>query len=418
MRSSHSATILILAAALVGCATGGSRQSNEITPDPDNTAQIASLRKELRAARAEREALDRAGSPGAQSFFGDKQSPLDTLRSMPKQERQEKAQAILSRIVELSSEISERFEAELQSAIAKEFGPMQPAANEEIELEALDADGNVVEVPVLVETRPLRHIGDADNAARLPVVFGPGRPLVVGYDGLPVRIVPEETEYYRRIYNGEAADAIAMEAKSLVLLKGGEWSDPADDQRVANGIAVRGLDMNLGLRDNGNKTYDDTIYIVLEGGGRETKVIEYRATTESSSTRRGVGRLAAKQVTYQRGLHRRRDLAYRLKGDRAEGTRRGRKGTYEILGANMHSAYSSKQFDSATPLSPNVSLGCQVVATSKRSFEANMVKFLDNEGVRSFPYTIIEDDEMRIFERLLRESGAQSVLVHTIERTT
>jgi len=418
MRFSHPPiSILIVAIVIAGCATGGNRKPNPYSPGTANTTQIDALHAELLSIREEQRQFERALKPRAQGFFESGGISLDSIRAMPSSERREKVDALIARGVELWGEMSQRIEAELDSAIAQEFGPMQPLQNEQVPLEALDSEGNVIEVPVTVAIRPLRRISDAGNAARLPVVLGPGRPALTAYDGLPVRIVSTEVESFRRIYTGQSADAIAMEARSLVMLKGGEWMAATGKERVANTIAVRGLDMDLGLRNNGNATYDDTMYVVLEGGERATKVIEYRATTESSSTKHGVGRLTASQVTYQRGMHKGRDPAFRLKGDRAEGTRTGRSGTYDILGANLHSAYSSKRFDSTTPLSPNVSLGCQVVATSKNSFESNMVKYLEREGIGEFLYTIIEDEELQIFERNLREASTRSVLVHVIDRS-
>lgn len=419
MRNAASTILLtVFFTAVWGCQTGSREESLGYAAGGQNTARIDTLREELRAVRDERAAIERAGTPDAQGFFRSGESPLRSSRAMTTKERRDKVDSLIARGLELYGELSKRVEAELNAAIEQEFGPRQPLQIESIPLEAMDDRGNIVEVPVSVELRPLRRITDSQTAERLRLVMGPGRPTLAGYDGLPAHISPEETEYFRRIYTGEAAAAIAMEARSLVLLKGGVWDDPSEKERVANAIAVRGLDLDLGLHDNGNQTYDDTMYVVLEGGGKETAVVEYRATTESSSTRQGVGRLAACQVTYQRGLHKGRDPAFRLKGDRAEGTRRGREGTYEILGANLHSAYSSREFDSGTPLRPNVSLGCQVVATSKRLFESNVVKFLENEGVRDFPYTIVEDDEMALYDQMLRESSVQSVLVHAIDRAT
>jgi hypothetical protein len=415
---SSAITVVLIATVITGCATGGNPKPNPYPSGAENNAAIKALHAELLNVREEKRQFEKASMPGAQGFFESGEFSLDSIRAMSSAERREKVDSLIGRSIELWGEISQRIESELDSAITREFGPRQPVQNEQVALEALDSEGNVIEVPVTVEIRPLRRISDAGNAARLPVVLGPGRPALTGYDGLPVRIVSTEMDSFRRIYTGQSADAIAMEARSLVMLKGGEWMAASGNERVANTIAVRGLDMDLGLGTNGNVTYDDTMYVVLEGGGNATKVIEYRATTESSSTKHGVGRLTASQVTYQRGLHKGRDPAFRLKGDRAEGTRAGKTGTYDILGANLHSAYSSKRFDSKTPLSPNVSLGCQVVATSKSSFESNMVNYLKREGIGEFLYTIIEDEELQIFERNLRESSVNSVLVHIIDRTS
>jgi len=233
---------------------------------------------------------------------------------------------------------------------------------------------------------------------------------------VPSTIAPAESEDFRRIYTGDAASAIGMEAKLLVTLKGGEWLEPEREGRVANAVAVRGLDLTRGLVSNSNKTYDDTMYVVLEEPGGEAEVYEYRMTTESSSSEPGVGRLSSKQVTYVRGLHRGKDPAYRLKGNYAEGTRRGQKGTHRIVGANMHSAYSRRPINSETPLSPKVSLGCQVVAAGKRAFERSLVSFLDSKGIKQFPYTIVDGEELALLDRALIEKRRESVLVRRVPR--
>jgi hypothetical protein len=207
-----------------------------------------------------------------------------------------------------------------------------------------------------------------------------------------------------------------MEARLLVTLKGGEWSAPQAEQRGANAVAVRGLDMDRGLIANSNKTYDDTMYVILEGGETGTEVYEYRLTTESSDERRGVGRLDAKQVQYVRGLHKGKDPGYRLKTNAAEGSRQGLEGTFQIVGANIHSAYARQPIDSATPLKPNVSLGCQVVASGKRAFEQTLVFVLDKKGIQTFPYTIVNGEELAALDAALQQSRRRSVLVHLVSR--
>lgn len=179
---------------------------------------------------------------------------------------------------------------------------------------------------------------------------------------------------------------------------------------------VRGLDLDRGLPPNDNRTYDDTMYVVIDAGGEETEVYEYRMTTESSSTERGVGRLDAMQVVYVRRLHRGKDPGYRLKGDSAEGTREGIEGTQRIVGANIHSAYAKREIKSDTPLSPNVSLGCQVIAASKQGFEKTMVEVLDGKGVTEFPYTIVDGKELEVLNEALRARQKHSLLVLSIPR--
>jgi hypothetical protein len=218
------------------------------------------------------------------------------------------------------------------------------------------------------------------------------------------------------MYTGQSAVAIATEARLLVALKGGIWRESSAGEAVANAVAVRGLDLELGLKGNSNRTYDDTLFVVVEAPGAAVEAYEYRLTTESSSTRRGVGRLDSKQVKYLRGLHKGKDPAYRLLGDKATGTRVGREGTYEILGANIHSAYTSQEISSETPLATNVSLGCQVVAASKRAFEKSLVSLLDSKRIKEFPYMIVDDEELALVDRSLRANGKASVLVAAVPR--
>ena len=115
-------------------------------------------------------------------------------------------------------------------------------------------------------------------------------------------------------------------------------------------------------------------------------------------------------------MHRGKDPGYRLKGDAADGTRTGLEGTQRILGANIHSAYAKRAIDSDTPLNPDVSLGCQVVATSKKDFEKFLVAFLDERHINEFPYAIIEGDELATLDRALAERGKHSLLVEGIPR--
>jgi hypothetical protein len=316
----------------------------------------------------------------------------------------------------LLKQIRERLQAELTTVVAREFGPMKAAQVESIMVAALDKKGRVVEIPMSVETRQLRMLSDPVNASKTRSILTTEELALPLYDDLPSAIAPTETKECRRSYLGDAASAIAMEAKLVVTLKGGEWVEPQGNERVANAIAIRGLDLDRGLLPNSNKTYDDTMYIILEKAEEDPEVYEYRMTTESSSEKQGVGRLKSKQVKYYRGLHRGKDPAYRLKGNVAEGTRQGLKGTHKIVGANIHSAYSRRTITSETPLSPKVSLGCQAIAASKSAFEQSLVFFLDKKGVKEFPYTIVDGDELALLDRTLQEKQRPSVLVRRVLR--
>lgn len=312
--------------------------------------------------------------------------------------------------------IRQRVQDRIRVAIEGEFGPMPPLQTEQVELEALDDDGRTVTVPVEVAARPLRPLNVPSYASRAYSVLQSGNLALTLYDTLPQSVRPEADQGYRRIYTGEEAQALAAEARLVVSLKGGEWREPQGARPVANAVAVRGLDLARGLGPNGNTTYDDTMYLIVDAAGAQTEVYECRMTTESSNTDPGVGRLNSMQVIYVRGLHRGTDPAYRLKGNAAEGTRSGQQGAHQITGANLHSAYTTRTIDSTTPLSPNVSLGCQVVAASKRDFEKNVVALLDAKGIREFPYTIVEGDELAMLNRTLNERGKHSLLVEGIPR--
>lgn len=237
------------------------------------------------------------------------------------------------------------------------------------------------------------------------------------YAHVPEPIRSKDQALNMRVYTGEDAAAIAMEARLIVSLKGGEWAEAETGQPVANTIAVRGLDLTRGLIENSNKTYDDTVYVVIELRDATPEVYEFRMTTESSNPRKGVGRLDSRQVYYRRGLHKGKDPAFRLVGNAAPGTRSGMQGQFEITGANIHSAYTRRPIDSATPLSPNVSLGCQVIAASKAEFERRFIALFDRNEIREFPYTIVEDTELAELDRILREESASSVLVEAVPRS-
>lgn len=368
-----------------------------------------------------------APPPGATSFWG-QNADVDALRQELRQVLQQQLQtpppgaaalqgkdALRERARALGRQLRDRLYARFLEVTEREMGPMQGLQLVTVPLEALDERGRVVEVPVNVQTRPLRRLTDAVVAPKMSFVMGTDDLALSIYDALPSIVEPAEREPFRRTYTGEAAEAIATEAKVIVALKGGEWREPQGDQPIANAVAIRGLDIDKGLLSNGNKTYDDTLYVVVDAEGA-TEVYEYRMTTESSNEKRGIGRLDSKQVIYVRGLHRGKDPAYRLKEESAEGTRQGLKGTYKITGANVHSAYSRRLIDSTTPLSPNVSLGCQVIAAGKSAFEKEMVFFLDKKGVKEFPYTIVDGEELSALDRALLQQQHQSILAHAIRR--
>ena len=317
---------------------------------------------------------------------------------------------------ELLEDFRKRMETELRLRIERELGPMRALKTESIFLETLGKRGRVLRIPTTIEARPLRLFADPVNTPKTRNILRVDGPAMALYDDLPAAVVPNESEGFRRVYTGDAATAIAAEAELLVALKGGEWVEPGPGGRVANAVAIRGLDLDEGLGRNGNQTYDDTMYVVIEEDGNPPVAYEYRMTTESSSEEAGVGRLDSKQVTYVRGLHRGKDPAFRLKGNMAEGTRQGREGKHKIIGANMHSAYTWRNVNSETPLSPRVSLGCQVVAASKSKFEKSLVELLDEEHINAFPYTIVDDSELSLLDLTLFENNRESVLVRRIPR--
>jgi hypothetical protein len=317
---------------------------------------------------------------------------------------------------QLFGELRKGIQAELEARIQRELGPPSPLQTETVYLEALDAQGKPVEAPVEVQTRELRSLSLPANVAKIRALMGLEDLTLAMYDGLPPRLNAQESKGFLRVYEGADAQAIAMEAKVIIDLKGGEWRTTGGRQTAANAIAIRGLDLDEGLKQNANQTYDDTMYLVVESSSGNLTVFECRMTTESSSKDRGVGRLSSKQVTYVRGLHRGKDPAYRLKTGGAEGTRKGLEGEYRITGANIHSAYSKQTITSRTLLSPNVSLGCQVVAAGKDTFEKHLVLPLDHVNVKEFPYTIVSGEEMTLFKTFLEENGRRSVLVHAIPR--
>ncbi len=320
------------------------------------------------------------------------------------------------RAQELASVLRKRILERFQENIERDLGAVSPLLTEPVMLEALDARGKVVEVPLRVWARPLRTLTVPEHRARAFNLLDEDELALTLYDALPESVSPVAEEGFRRIYWGDAAQALAAEARLVVSLKGGEWRKPAGSSPVANAIAVRGLDLDKGLHPNGNQTYDDTMYVIVDAGGQNTEVYEYRMTTESSSKERGVGRLDSMQVIYVRGLHRGKDPGYRLKGDSAEGTREGIEGTQRIMGANIHSAYAKREIKSDTPLSPNVSLGCQVIAASKQAFEKDMVDVLDGKGVTEFPYTIVDGEELEVLNDALRARDKHSLIVLGIPR--
>ncbi len=321
------------------------------------------------------------------------------------------------RIREITDEIQRRLLIGLQRYVDQKLGPQRPIELDTVPLEAVDKKGKVTEVPISVRMRPLRLLTEPEIAESTSEVLSAENFTLALYENFPPIVIPEDDEGFWRVYQDENARAIKTEVQLLVALKGGDWMETDGTRTVANAVAVRGLDLKLGLKPNGNQTYDDTLYVVIDGPDSITEVLEYRMTTESSSVRRGVGRLDSKQVTYVRGLHRGKDPGYKLKEESAPGTRVGLEGTFTIAGANIHSAYAKREIDSTTPLSPNVSLGCQVVAAGKKPFEQALVSVLDKKGVKEFLYTIVDGTELSILDTALAEKSKRSILVHGIPRT-
>ncbi len=344
----------------------------------------------------------KTGQPGKQS---------DRNEGPPKS-----GEDLVQRGLELVNQLRQRIHADLMARIEQDFGVMASLQTESIPLEAVDEEGNMVEVAVPVETRELRQLVLPSNRAKMHALVCEEDLTLALYTDVPSPIVPVESQGFVRSYEGKEASAIAMEAKLIVTLKGGAWVEANGSGCAANAIAVRGLDWTEGLQNNTNQRYDDTMFVIIEDANGGFEVYEYRMTTESSSTKQGVGRLDSKQVTYVRGLHRGKDPGYRLKTGSAEGTRAEMKGNYQITGANIHSAYAKQAITSETPLKENVSLGCQVVAAGKAAFEKSFVFLLDKKGVKQFPYTIVNDDEIAFLDESLQEKGKQSLLVHAISR--
>lgn len=375
---------------------------------------VDALRNELRQILLQQLAEEQAKSAARGGKKSTKGKP-----AVVKSEASESTEERLKRRArEIGDQIRERVYAELQRLIDQRLGPQLPQVTESVLLDGLDAKGKPVQIPIMVQMRPLRLLSEPANAEETASILSAEDFTLALYEGVPSPVVPLDDEGFWRIYTEENARAIKTEAKLLVSLKGGDWIEVEGTRPVANVVAVRGLDLDLGLKPNGNTTYDDTMYVIVDEPNKDTEVFEYRMTTESSSASKGVGRLASKQVIYVRGLHRGKDPAYRLKDDSAPGTRVGLEGQVAILGANLHSAYAKRQIDSATPLAPNVSLGCQVVATSKKDFEQSLIKLLDKKGIKEFPYTIIDGDELQVLESALRQKSKRSVLVDGIPRET
>ncbi|HOF42041.1 MAG TPA: hypothetical protein PLD73_18375, partial [Candidatus Hydrogenedentes bacterium] len=316
----------------------------------------------------------------------------------------------------LARAASRQMGVDFEARMYQMFGAPEPLKDETVMLEAIDSKGQVSQVPLVIQTRQLRSLTDANVAMKAMRLVGEDEFITASYKEVPEPVEAETESLFCRVYEEAAAQAIAMEARLIVMLKGGEWTVPEGKKPVANAIAIRGLDFEKGQKKNWNKTYDDTMYLVLESASAPPEVFEYRMTTESSSESKGVGRLESKQVTYIRGKHRGTDPAYRLQGNAAPGTRLGLEGEQQITGANIHSAYSKQPIDSETPLQPNVSLGCQVVAASKRDFEKALVQALDKRGVTQFLYTIVDDAELVEFNRILESRGVTPILADAVSR--
>lgn len=377
----------ILALLLSGCATSSTGTKTQ----SDSAAQLIRLREFIDGLVAERERRIAAGE----------------VVGMPRLQAQ---------IADLRADLHERIQEDFSTNVEQQLGLAQPLEEETIALEAVDADGNVVEVPYTTTVRPLRSLTEARVQHGAKSLMDSGSLALDLYEAVPEPIIVDERLPFRRHYTGEHAKAIAMEARLVVELKGGEWAEPPTGGKVANAIAIRGLDLDRGLSENTNLHYDDSLFVVIEYSDDTAEVYEYRMTTESSSSKKGVGRLQSRQVTYVRGLHRGKDPAYRLVGNRARGTRAGLEGEHDITGANIHSAYSRRPITSDSPLAENVSLGCQVVAASKSDFESSMVRTLDKKGVKRFLYTIVGNDEVDVFRKLVEDGGKNSVIVSGLPR--
>jgi len=368
-------------------------------PPATQNIDVDTLRQELRAL------LD--------DYENEKQSEQIKEKNSQSESRKER---LKRRAHEIGEEIRQRLFAELQVFIAQNFGPQFKIESTRVSLEAVNGKGQITEIPVNIQVRPLRLLSDPMNVSLSQSVLGTNEVAFNLYEDLPLSVTYTDEEAFWRNYTEDNASSIKTEAKMLVALKGGGWREMDGPKPVANVIAVRGLDFDDGLKENGNRTYDDTMFVIVENPQSESEVFEYRITTESSSVKRGVGRLDSKQVTYVRGLHRGKDPGYRLKNDLADGTRTGLEGSFQITGANIHSAYTKLTIDSETLLSPGVSLGCQVVATGKRPFENAMVSVLDKKDIKEFFYTIVEGGELEVLDTALRQNGKQSVLIHGIPR--
>ena len=393
--------VLLLLPLLTQCASTRPEKKEEPPPPPLPLADMSleELRQEILVYLE-----GHLASPGTETAPGDasgKAASRDALRK---------------RAQELLAIFRKRVHSDMMARIERDFGLNAPLRSESVQLEAEDEHGRIVEVPVSVETRELRSLTLPSNRAKMHALMGEEDLTLALYSGAPETIAPRESKGFMRAYAGEEASALAMEAKLVITLKGGEWVESDGSGTVANAIAVRGLDMDQGLHDNTNKRYDDTMFVIVEDAQGTFSAYEYRMTTESSSEKRGVGRLDSKQVIYVRGLHRGVDPAYKLKGGAAEGTRVQMEGDFKILGANVHSAYSRRPITSETPLKENVSLGCQVVAASKSDFEKSMVYALDKLGVKEFPYTIVDEEELAFLDESLQEKGKRSLLVHAVSR--
>ena len=377
---------LVLTSVILGCASSA-RQSVESNTEQDKLVQLRAFIDGLVAERDRRVA---AGEPVG----------------LPR---------LQAEIAKLRQDFNARVQEDFKNQVEQELG-IAPEREETVTLEAIDADGNTVEIPYTTNVRPLRNLTDARVRRGAQSLMDTDSLALDLYDIVPEPIVFDDRIPFRRHYTGEHARAIAMEARLIVELKGGEWAEPPPGGRVANAIAVRGLDLDIGFKENTNQRYDDTMYIVIDYADGASETYEYRMTTESSSNERGVGRLHSRQVTYVRGLHRGKDPAFRLKGNSARGSRVGREGEFDIVGANIHSAYSRRPITSESPLPNNVSLGCQVIAAGKADFETSFIQLLDAKGIKQFLYTIVANGEVEVFNELVTNGGQQSVLIDRLPR--
>jgi len=217
------ASVSILA--LVQCATV---EESEPEPQKAETTELDRLREELQDILADQIRQRRSGElPGTESG---ERGPL--------------AQAVRNRAEEVMAELRQRLRDDMNVAVQEMFGLPEPLREERVRLEAVDAEGNVREAPVVVQTRKLRSLTAPDVSRKTFRLLSEDGLALELYEGIPEPIEPEQSMRFLRAYTGDDAEAIAMEARLIVTLKGGEWAEPEGDKPAGNAIAVRGLDLS------------------------------------------------------------------------------------------------------------------------------------------------------------------------------